>query len=64
MADDRPTHDDRAENCEIEITPEVIETGLSVFYDLEGEVSKVYLVKAVFQAMERVRCCNEEPKSN
>lgn len=36
---------------EVEITPEMIEAGASVLWELEGEVSKEALAAAVFEAM-------------
>jgi len=38
---------------EIEVTPEMIEAGLSRFLELEGQVGSVYLVEQVFLAMAR-----------
>lgn len=50
---DRPAHNDSGENCDPEITGKMIDAGVSVLFDLEGEVSKAYLARAVFQAMMR-----------
>jgi len=39
------------ESKPIEVTPEMIEAGVSILWELEGEVSKEVLAREVFQAM-------------
>jgi hypothetical protein len=44
-----------------EITPEMIEVGARVLYDLDGEVSKETLARLVFGAMvELTKCVQDE----
>ena len=40
-----------AEIAEVQVTPEMIEAGVSALQDLEGEASKAYLAEAVYRAM-------------
>jgi hypothetical protein len=39
----------------VEITPEMIEAGANILWNLEGEASKEALVREVYQAMEARR---------
>jgi hypothetical protein len=46
-----PLDADKNPSAEIEVTPEMIEAGARVLYDLDGEVSKETLARLVFAAM-------------
>lgn len=39
----------------VEISPLMLEAGISVLEDLEGEVSRAFLAREIYQAMERAR---------
>jgi hypothetical protein len=47
-----------------EVTPEMVEAGVSVLEELKGEVSKAYLAKAVFLAMTQARALGTAPLSS
>jgi hypothetical protein len=56
MPDDRPAHDDSAENCDIEITPEMIEAGLRVFFRYDSKFDdEEETIASIYRGMEIVR---------
>jgi hypothetical protein len=58
------TEADRPSNQDVEITEEMIEAGVSVLADLEGEVSRAFLAREVYRAMASARCDTTMPASD
>jgi hypothetical protein len=60
MADDRPACETDAENCGIEITPEMIEAGVSALLrfnrDFESEDSAVIRIYRTMREIEQENC--------